>query len=54
MTTELVCEAHDNCKEQVVAKVGLPSSYAKWVCERGFNEFRQKGVERGNHRVAGS
>lgn len=38
---ELICEAHKDCKEPVVARVGLPSFRAKWVCEKGFAEFRE-------------
>ena len=42
----LTCEAHPNCKEKVVAQVGVPSPQAYWVCQRGFDEFQQKKAER--------
>lgn len=37
----LKCELHKNCKGRVVAKVGLPSFMAIWVCLKGFNEYRE-------------
>jgi hypothetical protein len=41
----MICQAHPNCKEPVVAKVGLPSKRAIWVCQRGFDEFEKaKGL----------
>lgn len=38
----LRCAAHPNCTEPVVAIVGLPSTHAMRVCERGFYEFVDK------------
>jgi hypothetical protein len=42
VTNKLVCEVHSECTEPVVAKIGLPSAKALWVCLRGFHEFRAK------------
>jgi len=41
------CELHENCNEPVVAKVGVPSKKAIWVCQRGFDEFEiAKGLRK--------
>jgi len=39
----LVCEWHGehDCGREVVAKIGLPSKTAIWVCERAFQLWRE-------------
>ena len=32
----------EGCDEEVVAKIGLPSSGALWVCKRHFDEWGER------------
>lgn len=35
------CEIHKDCESPAVAKVGLPSKDAVWVCLRGFDDYQE-------------
>lgn len=36
------CEVHPDCSDEAVARVGVPSPHAVWVCRRGFDEFERR------------
>jgi hypothetical protein len=39
--TEISCQWQADCPEPVVAKIGLPTDKAIWVCLKHFNEWRE-------------
>lgn len=38
---EVSCQWKEDCSEKVVAKIGLPTAKAIWVCLTHFNEWRE-------------
>lgn len=48
---KIKCQFHDDCDEEVVAKIGLPKDNAIWTCKGGFDEWR-RGREPHNYALA--
>ena len=37
----VTCQYQEGCPDKVVAKIGLPTAKAIWVCLKHFNEWRE-------------